>query len=95
MQGKTSNAGNEARFFFNIENEEKLFAILPECPQKKIFLENSALLRQLLKIIQKRVPDENDLSNYKTLALQWYNDKEKNLPWSSMTNVMHQVGKAS
>ena len=64
-------------------------------PRKKIFLENSALLRQLLKIIQKRVPDENDLSNYKTLALQWYNDKEKNLPWSSMTNVMHQVGKAS
>ena len=95
MQGKTSNAGDEARFFFNIENEENFFAILPECPQKKIFLENLALLRQVLKIIQKRVPDENDLSNYKTLALQWYNDKEKNLPWSSMTNVMHQVGKAS
>ena len=81
--------------FLTLKMKKNCFQFYQSVHRRKKILENLAMLRQLLKIIQKRVPDENDLSNYKSLALQWYNDKEKNLPWSSMTNVMHQVGKAS
>ena len=49
------------------------------------------MLRKILQIFQKRVPDETDLNQYKGLAEEWYADREKNLSWCTITNVMHQI----